>query len=94
MDSVYMSRGTPNLITMWTPFGDVGTAMGTIAIQEGSHRLPAFAHLRETCADSFLFANRGVGVNIDHVLQESTAMCVCVRARACVCERVCVCVSE
>lgn len=48
MDSVYMSRGTPKLVTMWTPFGDVGTAMGTIAIMEGSHRLPAFAHLRDT----------------------------------------------
>lgn len=48
MDSVYMSRGTPNLITMWTPFGDVGTAMGTIAVMEGSHRLPAFDRLRKT----------------------------------------------
>jgi hypothetical protein len=47
-DTVYMSRGTPKLLTMWTPFGDVGTRMGTIAVMPRSNWHPAFHHLRET----------------------------------------------
>ncbi|MEO6907791.1 MAG: phytanoyl-CoA dioxygenase family protein [Abditibacteriaceae bacterium] len=37
MDSVYMSRGTPNLYTAWTPFGDVPLSMGGLMILEKSH---------------------------------------------------------
>jgi hypothetical protein len=28
VDRVYMNRGTPNLYTMWTPFGDTTIEMG------------------------------------------------------------------
>ena len=42
-DSVYMSRGTPDLVTMWTPFGDVNQDMGTIAVLEGSNHIPEYA---------------------------------------------------
>eukprot|EP00041_Stephanoeca_diplocostata_P031363 m.975888 g.975888 ORF g.975888 m.975888 type:complete len:335 (-) comp23943_c0_seq7:3499-4503(-) len=47
-DSVYMSRGTKDLITMWTPFGDVDTSMGTIAVIEGSNSNESYAKLRDT----------------------------------------------
>ena len=47
-DSVYMSRGTPNLYTLWTPIGDVDTQMGTIAVAEASNRSPGFQQLRDT----------------------------------------------
>lgn len=40
VDSVYMSRGTDELYTMWTPFGDVNVEMGTLAVCEKSHKLP------------------------------------------------------
>ena len=42
MDNVYMSRGSKNLITTWIPFGDIPMEMGTVAVCEGSHRLPGF----------------------------------------------------
>ena len=42
-DSVYMGRGTPDLITMWTPFGDMNQDMGTIAVLEGSNHIPEYA---------------------------------------------------
>jgi hypothetical protein len=47
-DVVYMGRGTPNVLTMWTPIGDVSYEQGPLAICEGSHRAPGFARLRET----------------------------------------------
>lgn len=37
-DIVYMGRGTANLYTLWTPFGDLPPEMGTLAILPGSHR--------------------------------------------------------
>lgn len=37
-DVVYMSRGTPNLFTAWTPLGDVPFELGGLMILEGSHR--------------------------------------------------------
>ncbi|KXJ23360.1 hypothetical protein AC249_AIPGENE5234 [Exaiptasia diaphana] len=40
VDNVYMSRGTNKLLTCWTPIGDVTMDMGTLAMCEGSHRLP------------------------------------------------------
>ena len=39
VDSVYMSRGSPDLLTMWTPLGDVAIEMGVLAVCEASHRL-------------------------------------------------------
>jgi len=37
MDIVYMGRGTHNLYTAWTPFGDIPLQMGGLAILEKSH---------------------------------------------------------
>jgi len=42
-----MSRGSTNLYTMWTPFGDVSVEMGTLAVCEGSNRLEGFVDLYE-----------------------------------------------
>ncbi|XP_045196302.1 uncharacterized protein LOC123551431 isoform X2 [Mercenaria mercenaria] len=48
VDNVYMSRGTPNLLTMWTPFGDCDPTIGCLAVSEGSNRLPGFDKLHST----------------------------------------------
>eukprot|EP00118_Oscarella_pearsei_P029102 m.3663 g.3663 ORF g.3663 m.3663 type:complete len:318 (+) comp9672_c0_seq1:42-995(+) len=48
VDNVYMSRGTSELYTIWTPFGDVPLEMGTLAVVEGSHRLPQFEKFQST----------------------------------------------
>lgn len=37
-----MARGTTELFTMWTPLDDVPVEMGTLAMCEGSHRLPGY----------------------------------------------------
>ncbi|HTL29950.1 MAG TPA: phytanoyl-CoA dioxygenase family protein [Tepidisphaeraceae bacterium] len=37
-DCVYMSRGTQNLFTAWTPLGDISYEMGGLIVLEGSHR--------------------------------------------------------
>jgi len=37
-DIVYMGAGTPNLYTLWTPFGDTPIDMGTLCVLLGSHR--------------------------------------------------------
>lgn len=42
VDRVYMNRGTPNLYTMWTPFGDVTLEMGCLAVCEGSNSLERY----------------------------------------------------
>ena len=44
-DIVYMGRGTPNVLTCWTPIGDIPLKMGPLAILVGSHR---FEHMKET----------------------------------------------
>jgi len=38
-DNVYMGRGTQNLFTSWTPYGDVPLIKGGLMILENSHRL-------------------------------------------------------
>lgn len=38
MDIVYMGRGTHNLLTAWTPIGDVTLEMGGLMVLEKSHR--------------------------------------------------------
>ncbi|KAK3098393.1 hypothetical protein FSP39_019089 [Pinctada imbricata] len=48
VDNVYMGRGTQNLYTMWTPFGDTTVEMGTLAVCEGSNQLPGFRRFQET----------------------------------------------
>ena len=47
-DVVYMGRGTHNLLTMWTPLGDISYDMGPLALCVGSHRDASFAKVRET----------------------------------------------
>src|ERR1043166_3321468 len=37
-DTVYMGRGTKNLLTVWTPLGDVSLRLGGLMILEHSHR--------------------------------------------------------
>lgn len=37
-DWVYMSRGTPNLLTTWIPIGDISVRLGGLMILENSHR--------------------------------------------------------
>jgi hypothetical protein len=39
MDSVFMNRGTLDLLTAWTPLGDIDQELGGLAILEGSHNL-------------------------------------------------------
>jgi hypothetical protein len=37
-DMVYMSRGTPNVLTCWVPYGDVPLEQGGLVLLEQSHR--------------------------------------------------------
>lgn len=46
-DIVYMGRGTKQILTCWTPLGDVSLEMGPLALLVGSHRFEA---LKETYA--------------------------------------------
>ncbi len=47
-DYVYMGQGSPQLHTVWIPFGDIEIEQGTLAMCVGSNRLPAFEKLKET----------------------------------------------
>lgn len=47
-DYVYMGQGSPQLHTVWIPFGDVEIEQGTLAMCVGSNRLPAFEKLKQT----------------------------------------------
>ncbi len=47
-DVVYMGQGSQRVHTVWIPFADIPIYQGTLAICEGSHRLPGFQRLRET----------------------------------------------
>ena len=44
-DIVYMGRGTDNVLTCWTPIGDIPIELGPLAILVGSHR---FDIIKET----------------------------------------------
>src|SRR5919197_2663537 len=37
-DLVFMGRGTPDVLTCWTPFGDIPLGGGGLMLLEGSHR--------------------------------------------------------
>ncbi|MEO7937032.1 MAG: phytanoyl-CoA dioxygenase family protein, partial [Burkholderiaceae bacterium] len=37
-DHVYMNRGTPNMVTIWVPLGDVAVEGGPLVVVEGSNR--------------------------------------------------------
>jgi hypothetical protein len=47
-DVVYMGRGSMGVLTVWTPFGDLGYEHGTLAVVPGSHRLPGYQRVRDT----------------------------------------------
>jgi ectoine hydroxylase-related dioxygenase (phytanoyl-CoA dioxygenase family) len=36
------------VLTVWTPFGDLGYEHGTLAVVPGSHRLPGYQRVRDT----------------------------------------------
>jgi ectoine hydroxylase-related dioxygenase (phytanoyl-CoA dioxygenase family) len=38
-DIVFMSRGTHNLVTAWTPLGDIDVPLGGLMLLEGSHKI-------------------------------------------------------
>ena len=48
LDTVYMGRGTPNLFTCWTPWGDINPEQGTLGILVGSHCLPGWEKVHQT----------------------------------------------
>ncbi|MCH2131234.1 MAG: phytanoyl-CoA dioxygenase family protein [Pirellulaceae bacterium] len=47
-DVVYMGRGSTQLCTCWTPFGDIDIDQGPLALCVGSHKLPGFEKVRAT----------------------------------------------
>jgi len=47
-DSVYMGRGTKNLVTCWIPFMDIAIEKGVLAVCKGSNSLPGFQRVKET----------------------------------------------
>jgi len=48
VDSVYMGRGTKNLVTCWIPFMDIPVEKGVLAVCKGSNCLPSFQKVRDT----------------------------------------------
>jgi len=48
MDSVYMYRGSPRLITCWVPLCDVSQKLGGLAVLRGSHEAKGFERIRDT----------------------------------------------
>lgn len=45
LDIVFMGRGTPNVMTAWTPLGDISLEAGGLIVLEGSHQA---GELRQT----------------------------------------------
>lgn len=48
LDQVYMGRGTHEVYTLWTPFGDYEPRQGTLAVVPGSHHDAGYARVRDT----------------------------------------------
>jgi len=69
MDNVYMGRGSSQLYTVWTPLGDVPYAQGPLAILVGSHRLEAYARVRETYGQMDVDIDRVAGWFSDDPLE-------------------------
>ena len=40
LDHAYMNRGTDQLVTIWTPLGEIGLSQGPLFVVEGSHEWP------------------------------------------------------
>lgn len=51
-DAVYMGRGTLDVLTMWTPLGDVPLDQGGILVLEGSHRRAEWEDYRRADVDA------------------------------------------
>jgi len=47
-DSVYMGRGSQDLMTVWIPLGDITIEEGTLMVCPGTHNLEAFRELHES----------------------------------------------
>ena len=54
-DTVFMGRGTPDVLTAWIPFGDIALRGGGLMLLEGSHRTSAdrLADYLEQDVDSY-----------------------------------------
>lgn len=52
-DMVYMGRGTKNLYTAWTPFGDISLTVGGLMILENSHRRGELREYQKQDVDSY-----------------------------------------
>jgi len=48
MDSVYMHRGSPNLLTCWLPFCDVPWDLGGLTVLSESHNCDGYKRIRDT----------------------------------------------
>jgi len=60
VDNVYMSRGSPSLVTTWIPFGDTEMEMGTLCVLQGSHKLNGpFGKFHQTYGNFDTEANPG-----------------------------------
>jgi hypothetical protein len=46
-DAVFLAAPPDAMLTVWVPLGDVAVENGALLVAAGSHRLPAFAPLRE-----------------------------------------------
>jgi ectoine hydroxylase-related dioxygenase (phytanoyl-CoA dioxygenase family) len=47
-DNVYIGHGSPQVLTCWTPLGDIAVEQGPLALCAGSHDDPRFERLRVT----------------------------------------------
>ena len=50
-DSIFMDRGSKNLITAWTPFSDIAIEMGGLMVLEGSYRRSRYGGPDEPLAE-------------------------------------------
>lgn len=69
LDVIYMGRGTHNLLTMWTPLGDITYDQGPLALCAGSHRDPRFERLRATYGNMDVDRDRISGANFTNPLE-------------------------
>ena len=53
VDAVYMGRGTSNLLTIWTPFGENPLEMGALAVVESSNKLQRLQHFQVNKTENF-----------------------------------------
>ena len=51
-DSVYMGRGTPRLLTSWTPLMEITPDIGGLTLMPGSHKIKSLAEYRAGDVDT------------------------------------------